>query len=66
LADHALAGKASLESRNREMSQQYGFVRPGAVAAIAASAAGNSALTLMPAGRGVLEASLANLAAGSR
>lgn len=37
-----------------EISQQHGFVHAGAVAAIADSAAGYSALTLMPTGRGVL------------
>lgn len=36
------------------MSQQHGFVHAGAVSAIADSAAGYAALTLMPAGRGVL------------
>ncbi len=37
-----------------EISQQHGFVHAGAVAAIADSAAGYAALSLMPAGRGVL------------
>ena len=36
------------------ISQQHGFVHAGAVSAIADSAAGYAALTLMPAGRGVL------------
>ncbi len=36
------------------VSQQHGFVHAGAVAAIADSAAGYSALTLMPASAGVL------------
>ena len=36
------------------VSQQHGFAHAGAVAAIADSAAGYSALTLMPAGSGVL------------
>jgi uncharacterized protein (TIGR00369 family) len=36
------------------ISQQHGFVHAGAVSAIADSAAGYSALSLMPAGRGVL------------
>ena len=36
------------------ISQQHGFVHAGAVAAIADSAAGYAALTLMPPGRGVL------------
>lgn len=37
-----------------EISQQHGFVHGGAVAAIGDSAAGYSALTLMPPGTGVL------------
>jgi uncharacterized protein (TIGR00369 family) len=37
-----------------EISQQHGFVHAGAVAAIADSAAGYAALSLMPAGIGVL------------
>jgi len=36
------------------VSQQHGFVHAGAVAAIADSAAGYAALTVMPADRGVL------------
>lgn len=36
------------------MAQQHGFVHAGAVSAIADSAAGYAALTLMPAGSGVL------------
>jgi uncharacterized protein (TIGR00369 family) len=36
------------------ISQQHGFVHAGAITAIADSAAGYAALTLMPAGRGVL------------
>jgi uncharacterized protein (TIGR00369 family) len=36
------------------LSQQHGFVHAGAVAAIADSAAGYAALSLMPAGAGVL------------
>ena len=36
------------------VSQQHGFVHAGALAAIADSAAGYAALSLMPAGRGVL------------
>ena len=39
-----------------EISQQHGFVHAGAVAAIADSAAGYAALTLMPADAGVLTA----------
>jgi len=38
------------------VSQQHGFVHAGAVAAIADTAAGYAALTLMPEGRGVLTA----------
>jgi uncharacterized protein (TIGR00369 family) len=37
-----------------EISQQHGFVHAGAVAVIADSAAGYAALSLMPAGIGVL------------
>lgn len=37
-----------------EISQQHGFVHAGAVSAIADSAAGYAALSLMPADRGVL------------
>ena len=36
------------------ISQQHGFVHAGAVSAIADSAAGYAALSLMPPGRGVL------------
>ena len=36
------------------ISQQHGFIHAGAVSAIADSAAGYAALTLMPSGRGVL------------
>jgi uncharacterized protein (TIGR00369 family) len=36
------------------ISQQHGFVHAGAVSAIADTAAGYAALSLMPAGRGVL------------
>jgi uncharacterized protein (TIGR00369 family) len=39
---------------SRDVSQQHGFVHAGAVSAIADSAAGYSALTLMPASAGVL------------
>ncbi len=39
-----------------EISQQHGFIHAGAVSAIADSAAGYSALTLMPASAGVLTA----------
>lgn len=41
-----------------EVSQQHGFVHAGAVCAIADSAAGYAALTLMPAEAGVLTAEL--------
>lgn len=53
-----------------EISQQHGFVHAGAVSAIADSAAGNAALSLMPAGRGVLttefKINLVSPAAGER
>jgi uncharacterized protein (TIGR00369 family) len=39
---------------NPAISQQHGFVHAGALTAIADSAAGYAALSLMPAGRGVL------------
>ncbi|MFC2252944.1 PaaI family thioesterase [Labrys portucalensis] len=45
----------SLVPRN-EVSQQHGFVHAGAVSAIADSAAGYAALSLMPPDRGVLTA----------
>ncbi|WP_415085495.1 PaaI family thioesterase [Labrys sp. (in: a-proteobacteria)] len=45
----------SLVPRN-EVSQQHGFVHAGAVSAIADSAAGYAALSLMPPERGVLTA----------
>jgi acyl-coenzyme A thioesterase PaaI-like protein len=38
----------------QRISQQHGFVHAGAVAAIADSAAGYAALSLMPPGSGVL------------
>lgn len=37
-----------------EIAQQHGFVHAGAVSAIADSAAGYAALSMMPAGRGIL------------
>lgn len=43
-------------SPSAAVSQQHGFVHAGAVAAIADSAAGYAALTLMPPGAGVLTA----------
>jgi uncharacterized protein (TIGR00369 family) len=53
-----------------EVGQQHGFVHAGAVAAIADSAAGYAALTLMPAGTGVLttefKINLLSPAAGTR
>ena len=45
----------SLVPRN-EVSQQHGFIHAGAVSAIADSAAGYAALSLMPPDRGVLTA----------
>ncbi|HWK72908.1 MAG TPA: PaaI family thioesterase [Povalibacter sp.] len=52
------------------ISQQHGFVHAGAVSAIADTAAGYAALTLMPPGRGVLttefKINLLAPAAGSR
>ena len=39
---------------NPAISQQHGFVHAGAISAIADTAAGYAALSLMPAGRGVL------------
>jgi uncharacterized protein (TIGR00369 family) len=52
------------------ISQQHGFVHAGAVSAIADSAAGYAALSLMPADRGVLTAefkiNLVSPAAGER
>jgi uncharacterized protein (TIGR00369 family) len=48
-------GTVEIQLRPRPgISQQHGFVHAGAVSAIADSAAGYSALTLMPAGTGVL------------
>lgn len=41
-----------------EVAQQHGFVHGGAVVAVADSAAGYSALSLMPRGRGVLTTEL--------
>lgn len=49
------AGSVEIELRpSPAISQQHGFVHAGAITAIADSAAGYSALSLMPAGRGVL------------
>jgi uncharacterized protein (TIGR00369 family) len=48
-------GLCSISCRPRsELTQQHGFVHAGAVAAIADSAAGYAALSLMPAGSEVL------------
>jgi len=48
-------GAVEIELRpHPAISQQHGFVHAGAVSAIADSAAGYAALSLMPAGRGVL------------
>jgi len=48
-------GEVEIALRPRpELSQQHGFVHAGAVAAIADSAAGYAALSLMPPGTGVL------------
>lgn len=48
-------GSVEIELRpSPSISQQHGFVHAGAVAAIADSAAGYAALTLMPPGSGVL------------
>jgi uncharacterized protein (TIGR00369 family) len=50
-------GRVEIELRpSLEISQQHGFVHAGAVGAIADSAAGYAALSLMPADRGVLTA----------
>ncbi|HRD76206.1 MAG TPA: PaaI family thioesterase [Hyphomicrobiaceae bacterium] len=52
---HVGVGEAVIELRPRPaISQQHGFVHAGAVSAIADSAAGYAALSLMPANRGVL------------
>jgi uncharacterized protein (TIGR00369 family) len=49
------SGSVEIEIRpSPAISQQHGFVHAGAITAIADSAAGYSALSLMPAGRGVL------------
>lgn len=53
--DAVSAGAVEISLRPREaISQQHGFVHAGAVTAIADSAADYAALTLMPAGSGVL------------
>ena len=53
--DHVSQGAVEISLRPQPgISQQHGFVHAGAVSAIADSAAGYAALTLMPPGRGVL------------
>jgi len=53
--DHVSAGTVEISLRpHPSISQQHGFIHAGAVSAIADSAAGYAALTLMPSGRGVL------------
>lgn len=48
-------GAVEIEIRpNPAISQQHGFIHAGAISAIADSAAGYAALSLMPDGRGVL------------
>ncbi len=52
---HVAPGHVEIELPCRpELAQQHGFVHAGAVAAIADSACGYAALTLMPPGAGVL------------
>ena len=52
---HVVPGQVEITLQPRpSISQQHGFVHAGAVAAIADSAAGYAALSLMPAGVGVL------------
>jgi len=54
---HVGAGKVEIELPiSAHISQQHGFVHAGAVASIADSACGYAALTLMPAGAGILTA----------
>jgi uncharacterized protein (TIGR00369 family) len=48
-------GRVEIELRpHPAISQQHGFIHAGAISAIADSAAGYAALSVMPAGRGVL------------
>lgn len=48
-------GLVEIEMRpDRAISQQHGFVHAGALSAVADTAAGYAALSLMPRGRGVL------------
>ena len=52
---HIAPGEVEISLRPKpELSQQHGFVHGGALTAIADSAAGYAALSLMPANRGVL------------
>lgn len=54
---HVAAGEVEIELPIQpHVSQQHGFVHAGAVASIADSACGYAALTVMPAGAGVLTA----------
>ncbi|AMJ59275.1 PaaI family thioesterase [Bosea sp. PAMC 26642] len=54
---HVTAGEVEIEMPvSPHLSQQHGFVHAGAVATIADSACGYAALTVMPAGAGVLTA----------
>jgi uncharacterized protein (TIGR00369 family) len=53
--EHVSPGKVEIAIRpNPTMTQQHGFTHAGAVSAIADSAAGYAALTLMPTGVGAL------------
>lgn len=68
---HVAAGEVEIELPvSAHLAQQHGFVHAGAVATIADSAAGYAALTMMPAGAGILTAefkiNLLSPAAGER
>ena len=53
--DNVTAGAVEISLHPQpSISQQHGFVHAGAISAIADSAAGYAALSVMPAGRGVL------------
>ena len=53
--DDVSPGRVEIALRpHAAISQQHGFVHAGAIGAIADTAAGYAALSLMPAGRGVL------------
>jgi uncharacterized protein (TIGR00369 family) len=55
--EHVSPGAVAIALRpHPAISQQHGFIHAGAVSAIADSAAGYAALTLMPLGHGVLTA----------